>query len=48
LRFADLAEDADLLESARTVAEMLLREHPESAERHLQRWLGGRSDFLKA
>jgi ATP-dependent DNA helicase RecG len=48
LRFADLAEDADLLESARSVAERLLREHPESAERHLERWLGGRSDFLKA
>jgi ATP-dependent DNA helicase RecG len=48
LRFADLTEDADLLESARTVAETLLREHPESAERHLERWLGGRSDFLKA
>jgi ATP-dependent DNA helicase RecG len=48
LRFADLEEDADLLESARSVAETLLREHPESAERHLERWLGGRADFLKA
>ncbi len=48
LRFADLSEDAELLESARTVAETLLREHPASAERHLERWLGGRSDFLKA
>jgi ATP-dependent DNA helicase RecG len=48
LRFADLAQDLDLLESARTVAEALLRERPESAERHLERWLGGRSDFLKA
>ena len=48
LRFADLTEDADLIESARAVAELLLAEHPESAERHLERWLGGRSDFLKA
>jgi ATP-dependent DNA helicase RecG len=48
LRFADLTEDADLIESARAVAETLLAEHPESAERHLDRWLGGRSDFLKA
>jgi len=48
LRFADLTEDADLIESARAVAETLLAEHPESAERHLERWLGGRSDFLKA
>jgi ATP-dependent DNA helicase RecG len=48
LRFADLNDDADLLESARTVAEALLTGHPESAERHLERWLGGRADFLKA
>jgi len=48
LRFADLTEDADLIESARTVAETLLASHPDSAEKHLERWLGGRSDFLKA
>jgi ATP-dependent DNA helicase RecG len=48
LRFADLNEDADLVESARTVAEALLTRHPESADRHLERWLGGRADFLKA
>jgi ATP-dependent DNA helicase RecG len=48
LRFADLNEDADLIESARNVAEMLLAEHPESAERHLERWLGARADFLRA
>ena len=48
LRFADLAQDADLLESARKTAELLLTEHPESAERHLERWLGGRDHFLKA
>ncbi|HLQ02867.1 MAG TPA: ATP-dependent DNA helicase RecG [Burkholderiales bacterium] len=48
LRFADLNDDADLVESARTVAEALLTEHPEAAERHLERWLGGRADFLRA
>jgi ATP-dependent DNA helicase RecG len=48
LRFADLDDDADLVESARAVAEALLTEHPESAGRHLERWLGGRADFLKA
>jgi ATP-dependent DNA helicase RecG len=48
LRFADLTEDADLVESARAVAEMLLTQDPESAERHLERWLGGRADFLRA
>jgi ATP-dependent DNA helicase RecG len=48
LRFADLAEDGDLIETARSVAEDLLANHPESAERHLERWLGGRADFLRA
>jgi ATP-dependent DNA helicase RecG len=48
LRFADLDHDADLIELARTVAEALLTEQPETAERHLARWLGGRADFLKA
>ncbi len=48
LRFADLVEDADLIELARSVAEALLADHPESAERHLNRWLGGRADFLRA
>ena len=48
LRFADLNVDSDLLEAARGVAESLLADHPESAERHLERWLGGRSRFLGA
>ncbi len=48
LRFADLVEDADLIELARSVAEALLADHPQSAERHLDRWLGGRADFLRA
>jgi len=48
LRFADLAEDADLIEPARAVAETLLARHPVSAERHLERWLGGRADFSRA
>ncbi len=48
LRFADLNDDADLVESARAVAEALLAEHPEAAERHLERWLGERADFLRA
>ncbi len=48
LRFADLNEDADLIESARNAAEVLLAGRPESAERHLERWLGARADFLRA
>jgi ATP-dependent DNA helicase RecG len=48
LRFADLEQDADLVESARAVAESLLSVDPAAAERHLERWLGGRAEFLKA
>jgi ATP-dependent DNA helicase RecG len=48
LRFADLAVDADLLEQARAVAPVLLRDTPDIAQRHVERWLGGRAEFLKA
>jgi ATP-dependent DNA helicase RecG len=48
LRFADLNEDADLIEAARATTQSLLADHAEAAERHLERWLGGRADFLKA
>jgi ATP-dependent DNA helicase RecG len=48
LRFADIVADAELLEQASAVAERLLDQHPRAAERHLERWLGGRVDFLKA
>ncbi|MBK6360743.1 MAG: ATP-dependent DNA helicase RecG [Comamonadaceae bacterium] len=48
LRFADLATDADLLEWARALAPRLLDQHPDMAKRHVERWLGGKSDYLKA
>jgi ATP-dependent DNA helicase RecG len=48
LRFADLAVDIELLEWARALAPRMLDQYPELAERHVQRWLGGKSDFLKA
>jgi ATP-dependent DNA helicase RecG len=47
LRFADLAEDADLLEAARNLAPQLLRDYPANAQLHLQRWLGGRQELLR-
>jgi ATP-dependent DNA helicase RecG len=46
LRFADLNEDGDLLEAARATAEAILADHPDLAEKHLERWLGGRARFL--
>jgi ATP-dependent DNA helicase RecG len=48
LRFADLATDAELLEWARALAPRMLDTEPELAERHVARWLGGKSDYLKA
>ncbi len=47
LRFADLSVDLELLDMARAVAPELLATHPELAARHLQRWLGGRQQFLR-
>jgi ATP-dependent DNA helicase RecG len=47
LRYADL-EDTVLVEKARAVAEDMLATDPVRAEAHLQRWLGGREELLKA
>jgi ATP-dependent DNA helicase RecG len=47
LRFADLEQDGDLLDATRTAAEELLRNYPEAAKRHLQRWLGRKSEYLR-
>jgi ATP-dependent DNA helicase RecG len=48
LRFADLAQDAPLLAWAREVAPLMLDQYPELAQQHIQRWLGGKAEFLKA
>jgi len=48
LRFADLATDGHLLDWARGAAARMLAQHPAAAEKHIARWLGGRSEFLKA
>jgi ATP-dependent DNA helicase RecG len=48
LRFADLAEDAPLLQHARSVAPQLLQTNPQAAHAHVQRWLGSKVDYLKA
>ncbi len=48
LRFADLAEDAPLLQHARAVAPRLLASDPQAARAHVQRWLGNRADYFKA
>jgi ATP-dependent DNA helicase RecG len=48
LRFADLETDAGLLDWARAVAPRLLDAHAGFARRHVERWLGGKSEYLKA
>lgn len=48
LRFVDLQRDAWLIELAQLAAERLLAEHGDLVERHLERWLGSRTEFLKA
>ena len=47
LKIADLNRDAALLESAKNMAEMLLKTHPLEVECHLARWLGQADDLVK-
>ncbi|MFJ9533753.1 ATP-dependent DNA helicase RecG [Herbaspirillum sp. NPDC101396] len=47
LRFADLATDQWLVEKARNLAQTLLHNDDAIVDAHLQRWLGGKEDFLK-
>ena len=48
LRFADLADDAPLLQQARQLAPVLLTHHTAAARAHVVRWLDTRADYLKA
>ena len=48
LRFADVSGDIVLLNSARAVADEMLRDFPEQAEAHLQRWMANKQDYLHA
>jgi len=48
LRFADLVLDEALVHQARAAATVLLERYPQVALDHVTRWLGGRSDYLKA
>jgi len=48
LRFADLQTDTALLHWARCTAPRMLDAYPALAQRHVQRWLGSKADYLKA
>ncbi len=48
LRFADLDEDQPIVEAARETAVAMLDGDPDAVDRHLQRWLRGGEELLKA
>jgi len=48
LRFADLAEDDALLQHARALAPRVWAEQPDAARAWIDRWAGGKLDYLKA
>ena len=48
LRYADLERDEPLAQKAREAAEMLLEKDPRAARRHVERWLAGRHEYLRA
>jgi ATP-dependent DNA helicase RecG len=47
LRFADPERDVPLIEAARDAADEVLRREPSAAGAHLERWLGGKQEFIK-
>ncbi len=46
LRYADVEEEG-LLDEARQAADRLLLEDPDAARRHLRRWMGEKSEYLR-
>ncbi|MBC7757149.1 MAG: ATP-dependent DNA helicase RecG [Bdellovibrio sp.] len=47
LKIADLERDADLLESAKNVADKLIKEYPQAVEKHLERWMSHAGELVK-
>ncbi|MBX3616127.1 MAG: ATP-dependent DNA helicase RecG [Nitrosomonas sp.] len=48
LRFADLEQDSDLLTAAQATANEMLDHYPQLAQRHIDRWLGDKNEYLRA
>jgi ATP-dependent DNA helicase RecG len=48
LRFVDLQRDAWLIAAVKDLAHDLLQNEPQLASKHLVRWLGSRTELLKA
>ncbi|WP_295624950.1 ATP-dependent DNA helicase RecG [uncultured Nitrosomonas sp.] len=47
LRFADLEQDGELLKAAQDSANEMLNNYPELAQRHIARWLGDKTKYLR-
>lgn len=47
LRFANLIQDSMLVEQARDIAEKLMQ-YPEHMQRHVERWIADRSQYLRS
>ncbi len=47
LKIADLERDADLLETAKSVADKLIKEYPAAVEAHLARWMSHAGELVK-
>lgn len=47
LRFADLEQDGELLTAAQATADELLNKYPDLAQRHIERWLGDKTEYLR-
>ena len=47
LRFADLERDEAIVAAAREAADLMLKDFPQEAKAHVERWLGSRQDFAK-
>ena len=47
LKIADLERDADLLESAKSMADRLIKEYPAAVEAHLARWMSHAGELVK-
>jgi len=47
LKIADLERDVDLLETAKMLADTLLKSHPIEVEQHLDRWMSSAGELIK-
>ncbi len=47
LKIADLERDVDLLETAKNMADKLIKEYPTAVEAHIQRWMSHAGELVK-